>query len=54
MDEFDILKMFFKTPKDYIKDIRQSIRHKEPEDDERFRADEVKDEDMFDQDQVAK
>lgn len=54
MNEFDILKMFFKTPKDYIKDMKNSIKPKEAEDAERYRADEVKDEEMFDPDQVSK
>ncbi|CAI2375643.1 unnamed protein product [Moneuplotes crassus] len=56
MNEFDVFKMFFKTPKDYIEEHRKSRaeRRKEKEDPEQYRVEEVKDEEVFDSDQVAK
>lgn len=50
MDEFDVFKMFFKTPKDYI----TKKKEKPKVDVEKFRIEEVKDQEMFDSDEVAK
>ena len=50
MDEFDIFKLFFKSEKDYI----LSKSHALPVDYDEFRIEEVKDDEMFDSDAVAK
>jgi hypothetical protein len=52
MDEFDIFKLFFKTPKDFIP--RKKLKETPKEDVEKYRVEEVKDQEMFDSDEVVK